>query len=662
MYPNEPCNECEDQENDLPPLEDPCTDLCERIVQSQCINYSGPEVLCDDTPLLQPGQNLSTILENFANQICSGVEGIAATINVGTTAINIVNFDDPAVINIVNSGTTSAAVFDFTFDIPGCEPCDPVVAQADDSTEHIVDTGSDTFTFDSPITGPYNWGNGSRLRASASGGQIMEGVVTAHSASSVTINVDWISGSGTGINWSIALIGEPGSTGATGTMTANSPATVNDVAHGQPATVAIVNSGTPEAAVLDFTFDIPAANSVASATIDAAGDLLLTLDDATVINAGSATGPGVVAGGTANQILKKVDGTDFNTYWGNEDASAHVIAGGQTGYLLGKNSATDYDLGWIAPQLAPAAPATSAGSPVPQVYVSSEAELIAALDQFNTVDGGAIGYLGANIHLAANITLTQNITSEFDGIEIIGDGVRYIDVQSGATNYYFICTSGSPKFTNVVFKNTFEQLATGGINHKRVLELNNTGATASVVEFNNCLFDDIVMNGGSSTILLTDAPMGSELVIDNCAIQSKPAVDVLTPIFKISMVIESASAAYEGGVTIKDMRFTRATNQGEGNASAALTPGDEISTIYFNFIGTWGQALYNVLNIDMESYALTLGLAAFSQGTERMYIRNSMFMYVDNDNTLESIKPNEFGNFGYINPEGLPSLDGTTYT
>ena len=54
-------------------------------------------------------------------------------------------------------------------------------------------------------------------------------------------------------------------------------------------------------------------------------------------------GEGVPVGGTAGQVLSKIDGTDYNTEWRDVH---EVPAGGTTGQVLGKASGTDYDVQW----------------------------------------------------------------------------------------------------------------------------------------------------------------------------------------------------------------------------------------------------------------------------------------------------------------------------
>jgi hypothetical protein len=90
------------------------------------------------------------------------------------------------------------------------------------STSSIsIGTGSRTFGYASATN--LGWVVGSRLRSSNSASNWVEGVITSVSATSVTINVDLTSGSGSFSSWSIALTGQIGSTGPQGIIGATGP-------------------------------------------------------------------------------------------------------------------------------------------------------------------------------------------------------------------------------------------------------------------------------------------------------------------------------------------------------------------------------------------------------------------------------------------------------
>ena len=61
------------------------------------------------------------------------------------------------------------------------------------------------------------------------------------------------------------------------------------------------------------------------------------------------SGSNLPTGGTANQVLAKVDGTDFNVYWKNDDTGAGLPLGGSAGQVLTKINSTDYNVFWNTP-------------------------------------------------------------------------------------------------------------------------------------------------------------------------------------------------------------------------------------------------------------------------------------------------------------------------
>lgn len=79
------------------------------------------------------------------------------------------------------------------------------------ATSNIVGTGSKTFT----ISGNHAFALAMRVRA-VSGANWMEGKITTLNSNTLIINVDKTGGSGTLTNWTFAVAGEVGATGATG--------------------------------------------------------------------------------------------------------------------------------------------------------------------------------------------------------------------------------------------------------------------------------------------------------------------------------------------------------------------------------------------------------------------------------------------------------------
>jgi hypothetical protein len=154
----------------------------------------------------------------------AGLKGDAATIALGTVATGIAGSS----VIITNSGTADAATFNFT--IPKGDKGDtgtkgdtgdigvtgPGYASTTSTTANSISTGSKTFTVTN--TGAFAVGNRVRVINTGTISNNMEGSITSLTANtSVTVNVDRISGSGTISSWTFALAGEVGATGATGT-------------------------------------------------------------------------------------------------------------------------------------------------------------------------------------------------------------------------------------------------------------------------------------------------------------------------------------------------------------------------------------------------------------------------------------------------------------
>lgn len=96
-----------------------------------------------------------------------------------------------------------------------------------------------------------------------------------------------------------------------------------------------------------YTAELPAAASRADTvlTFDASGDLELVAKDS--FPQGPA-GEGVPSGGTAGQILEKIDGTDYNTQWADKPTTTGAITSSDftmaTARLLGRTTASTGDI------------------------------------------------------------------------------------------------------------------------------------------------------------------------------------------------------------------------------------------------------------------------------------------------------------------------------
>ena len=199
----------------------------------------------------------------------TGSPGAAATIAVGTTTTGAAGTS----ASVNNSGTSSAAVFNFTIPKGDTGATGPTGATGSPGTAATIAAGTTT-------TGAAG--------TSAS--------VTNSGTSSAAV-----------FNFTIPR-GDTGATGATGTAATIAVGTTTTGAAGTSASV--TNSGTSSAAVFNFT--IPRGDTGAT----------------------GATGAGVPVGGTTGQVLSKVNSTDYNTQWtslgtmASQNANAVAITGG----------------------------------------------------------------------------------------------------------------------------------------------------------------------------------------------------------------------------------------------------------------------------------------------------------------------------------------------
>lgn len=93
---------------------------------------------------------------------------------------------------------------------------------ATSATATVIGTGSKTFATQAGLA--YTIGARARAASRSIPGNFMEGLVTAYSGTSLTINADLSNGSGTLSDWDINLAGQQGQQGATGSQGAQGPA------------------------------------------------------------------------------------------------------------------------------------------------------------------------------------------------------------------------------------------------------------------------------------------------------------------------------------------------------------------------------------------------------------------------------------------------------
>ena len=157
--------------------------------------------------------------------------------------------------------------------------------------------------------------------------------------------------------------------------------TVGSTTTGEPGTNAsVTNSGTSSDAVLDFviprglqgpqgakgdTGDTGPAGTTPSITVTATADATSSDNPSVTVTksgtdaaptfamafsglkgAAGAAGQGVPAGGSGNQVLSKVNATDYNTQW---KTIGLIPTGGTSGQVLTKTGSSNYQMSWSTP-------------------------------------------------------------------------------------------------------------------------------------------------------------------------------------------------------------------------------------------------------------------------------------------------------------------------
>ena len=165
------------------------------------------------------------------------IGGGTTTVDVGTTT----TLAPGSSATVVNSGTTTNAIFDFGIPAgvqgnqgiqgvqgnPGTNGTNGTNAIILDtsSTSTTIGTGSKTFTVGS-ATNSWAVGEWLIIASRANQANYMTGPITNYTGTSVTVNVIAIGGSGTFTDWNVSLSGVKGADG-TGTVTTVSVATAN---------------------------------------------------------------------------------------------------------------------------------------------------------------------------------------------------------------------------------------------------------------------------------------------------------------------------------------------------------------------------------------------------------------------------------------------------
>lgn len=123
------------------------------------------------------------------------------------------------------------------------------------------------------------------------------------------------------------------------------------------------------------------------------------------------TGVSLPTGGSTDQVLAKVDGTDFNVYWKTDATGSGLPTGGATGQVLTKYSNNDYEANWQTPAVFTLGPFTVNG-----IAVANATDDLTTLSDLGTttkvLHGNAAGTpTWAAVSLSSDVTGNLPVTN-----------------------------------------------------------------------------------------------------------------------------------------------------------------------------------------------------------------------------------------------------------
>ena len=167
---------------------------------------------------------------------------VPQTTNSGTATVNVASLGGKTLklpdcsTNVPASGLTGGTAYIFSyngtnfcqsFGAAGAAGTNGAGYAATSTTSLAIGLGSTAFTTQAGLA--YSVGAFTRASSAANGANYMQGLVTAYSGTTLTINVTESGGSGTHADWNINLVGNTGATGAPGATGAAEPETIHIV-------------------------------------------------------------------------------------------------------------------------------------------------------------------------------------------------------------------------------------------------------------------------------------------------------------------------------------------------------------------------------------------------------------------------------------------------
>jgi hypothetical protein len=151
----------------------------------------------------------------------------------------------------------------------------------------------------------------------------------------------------------------------------------------------------------------------------------------------------VPTGGTAGQMLAKIDSTNYNTQWVTPPA---VPVGGTTGQVLTKINATDYNANWQTPAT-PITPGLVPIIPTSVTTVSGSASVNTTTGVITVTGAGTVNVNGAfsgsyNHYKILHVSSGSSVNVQV-GLQMRASGVNYTTANQRTHALYYGATGGA---------------------------------------------------------------------------------------------------------------------------------------------------------------------------------------------------------------------------
>jgi len=300
--------------------------------------------------------------------------------------------------------------------------------------------------------------------------------------------------------------------------------------------------------------------------------------------ASGADGEGVPVGGTADQLLAKIDGTDYNTEW--VDAPTSLPIGGTDGQVLTKQSATDGDADWETPAIS--------GGSTPATFKGFRAHLLSnqALPATTGVD---IVWDDVQVDTVGGFNTTTGIwttPSALDGKYMMFNAFVRLDSVENSQIYIYInganvgqntndSDPGSGTIIGPILVNTGDEVKI------RYYSGSTTNATANA----RCYFGGFVIESSDNSIerivdvsglrVISDEDLNGRRIIymDNASAQTLTVNTGLTGTEPITIITRGGGQLTVGGTATINSKGSATKSNGDNSSFTLIPEGSDTYTM-----------------------------------------------------------------------------------